>query len=275
MSSSRELVITPGNTEKNYWRDIWYYKELFFFMTWRDTLLRYKQMAIGFAWAVIRPVLTMLIFTFIFSRLAKLPSGSMPYPLMVYAGMLPWQFFATAFTDSGNSLNNKESIITKVYFPRLIIPASAVMVSFVDFMVASMVLVFLFVGYSISPGWSLYFLPIFILLLILIALGAGLWISALSVKYKDFRYVIPFIVQMGLYLSPVGFSLSIIPEKVRFLYALNPMVGVIEGFRWSLFGIATEGLLLSIGLSFFISVIILATGLTYFRSVEKSLAEIL
>lgn len=275
MSSTKELVIEPGKSARNYWRDIWRYRELFYFMAWRDVLLRYKQMTIGFAWAILRPVLTMLVFTLIFSRIAKLPSGGAPYPLMVYAAMLPWQFFATAFADAGNSLTNKETIITKVYFPRLIVPASAVIVSFADFLVAGSMLVPLLAWYEIVPGWQLLALPGFILMALVFSLGAGLWISALSVKYKDFRYVVPFVVQLGLYLSPVGFSAALIPEKWRLIYALNPMVGVIEGFRWSILGLWSEGLELDAAISISIGLLLLLSGIAYFRRVERSLAELL
>jgi lipopolysaccharide transport system permease protein len=270
-----EIIIEPGRKAGHYWRDLWRYRELFFFMAWRDVLLRYKRMSIGFAWAVIRPFLTMLIFTLIFSRLAKLPSGGAPYPVMVYAAMLPWQFFATAFADAGNSLVNKETIIAKIYFPRLIIPASAVMVSFVDFLAGGTVLAALMGWYGFVPDWRILALPLFIGLVFLIALGAGLWISALSVKYKDFRYVTPFVVQMGLYLSPVGFSSALIPEQWRLLYALNPMVGVIEGFRWSILGARVDGWETNLGLSLSVAVLLLASGILYFRKVERSLAELL
>lgn len=275
MSSPKELVIEPGKSVGNYWRDIWRYRELFYFMAWRDVLLRYKQMTIGFAWAILRPVLTMLVFTLIFSRIAKLPSGGVPYPALVYAAMLPWQFFATAFADAGNSLTNKETIITKVYFPRLIVPASAVIVSFADFLVAGSLLVPLLAWYKLVPGWPLLALPGFIAMALVFSLGAGLWISALSVKYKDFRYVVPFVVQLGLYLSPVGFSASLIPENWRLVYALNPMVGVIEGFRWSLLGVWSEGLELDTAVSVSVGLLLLLSGIIYFRRVERSLAELL
>lgn len=232
-------------------------------------------MSIGFAWAVLRPFLTMLIFTFIFGKIAKLPSGGIAYPVLVYAGLLPWQFFATAFSDAGNSLTNKESIITKIYFPRLIIPASAVMVSFVDFMAASLVLIGLMVWYHIVPGWQVLTLPLFILIVFVVAIGAGLWISALSARYKDFRYVIPFIVQIGLFLSPVGFKSALVPDEWRWAYALNPMVGVIDGFRWSILGINNGGLELSVGIAAGVALLLLVTGGMYFRRMERSLAELL
>lgn len=269
------ITIESGRIIRHYWLDLWRYRELFFFMAWRDVLLRYKHMSIGFAWAVIRPFLTMLIFTFVFGKLAKLPSGGVPYPVLVYAGLLPWQFFATAFADAGNSLANKETIITKVYFPRIIVPASAVMVSFVDFLAGGTVLAGLMVWYGFIPNWHILALPLFMLIVFVVALGAGLWISALSAKYKDFRYVIPFVVQIGLYLSPVGFNTALVPEEWRTLYALNPMVGVIEGFRWSLLGVENARFASDVAMAATGALMLLLSGIMYFRRMERSLAELL
>lgn len=273
--SQQELIIGGSVKHQLYWLELWRYRELFYFMAWRDILLRYKRMTIGVAWAVLRPFLTMLVFTLVFGKLAKLPSGGVPYPVLVYAGLLPWQFFATAFADAGNSLANKEEIITKIYFPRLIIPASSVIVSFVDFLGASSVLIGMMVWYGFLPDWRICALPVFILILIVVATGAGLWISALTARYKDFRYVIPFIVQVGLYLSPVGFSAALVPEEWRTVYALNPMVGVIQGFRWSILGIESMGLETSVGIAAAMAVLLLLTGISYFRRTERSLAELL
>lgn len=273
--ASNEIVIEAGRTRGRYWREIWWCRELFYFLAWRDIVLRYKQTSIGFAWAVLRPLLTMLVFTLIFGRLAKLPSDGMPYPLLVYAAMLPWQFFATAFTDASNSLVGKESIITKVYFPKMIIPAGSVLVSFVDFLAASTVLVGLMAWYEIMPDWRLLALPLLLLLLFFIALGAGLWASMLCARYKDFRYVIPFIIQFGLYLSPVAFSSSLLPAQWRTLYAFNPMVGVIDGFRWSILGITPAGLESSILTSCAAAFLLLVTGILYFRRMERGLVEFL
>jgi lipopolysaccharide transport system permease protein len=275
MFAAKTIVIEPGRSVRHYWRDLWRYRELFYFMAWRDLLLRYKRMTIGFAWAILRPLLTMLVFTLVFGKLAKLPSGGIPYAILVYAGLLPWQFFATAFADAGNSLTNKETIITKIYFPRLIIPASAVIVSFVDFLAASSILVGLMVWYGFLPDGRIFALPLFVFILFVLTLGAGLWISALSAKYKDFRYVIPFIVQIGLYLSPVGFKSTLVPEMWRMVYALNPMVGIIEGFRWSILGAESGGLETSVAISAALSLLLLLTGMAYFRRMESSLAELL
>jgi len=275
MDKPREIIIEPGRSIRNYWGDLWHCRELFLYMAWRDLLLRYKHLSIGFAWAILRPFLTMLILTLIFSRLAKLPSAGVPYSLLVYVGMLPWQFFATAFTDAGNSLTNKENIIAKIYFPRLIIPASAVLGSLVDFLAACSVLIGMMIWYRIVPDWRLVAFPLLVMLVLTITLGAGFWISALAAKYKDFRYVIPFMVQVGLYISPIGFHAGIVPEKWLILYSLNPMVGVIEGFRWSVLGIETQMLITSIQMSCATAGLLLISGFYYFRGIERSLAEIL
>ncbi|HEY9702309.1 MAG TPA: ABC transporter permease, partial [Allocoleopsis sp.] len=226
--STQELIIEAGRTEKNYWQDLWRYRELFYFLAWRDIIVRYKQTVIGMAWALIRPFLTMVVFTVIFGVLAKLPSeGQTPYSIMVFAGMLPWQFFSNALSECSNSVIGNGNLISKVYFPRLIVPASAVIVSFVDFMVSGIILLGLMAWYNFIPSWRILTLPFFILIAFLAAMGGGLWFASLNVKYRDFRYVMPFIVQFGLYLSPVGFSSNIVPEQWRLIYSINPIVGVI------------------------------------------------
>ena len=230
------IVIEAGRTEKNYWADLWSYRELLLILAWRDVSVRYKQTIIGLAWALVRPFLTMVVFTVIFGRIAALPSDGAPYALMVFAAMLPWSLFSTALGEASNSLIGNERLISKVYFPRLIIPAATVVTAFVDFLISLTILLGLMVYYRFLPGWHILLLPLFILMALLASLGPGLWITALNVKYRDFRYVIPFLVQFGLYVSPVGFSSSIIPEKWRMLYGLNPIVGVIDGFRWSILG---------------------------------------
>ncbi|MFN7930775.1 MAG: ABC transporter permease, partial [Blastocatellia bacterium] len=230
-----DLLIEAGRTEKNYWLDLWRYRELFYFLAWRDILVRYKQTVIGLAWALIRPFLTMLIFTFVFNRVAKLSApAAVPYALLVFAAMLPWQFFSTALSESSNSLIGNANLISKVYFPRLIVPVSSVITSFVDFLITLVLMALMMLWYGFAPDWRLLTLPLFMVLAFASAFGAGLWLCALNVKYRDFRYIVPFIVQFGLYISPVGFSSSIVPERLQLLYACNPMVGVIEGFRWSL-----------------------------------------
>jgi lipopolysaccharide transport system permease protein len=273
---SETIIIEPGRYERNYWRDLWRYRELFRVLAWRDLAVRYKQTVIGVAWAVIRPFLTMMVFTIIFGRIAKLPSdGTVPYPLMVFAGMLPWTFFATGLSEASNSLINNANLISKVYFPRLIVPTATVVVAFVDFLITFSILIGLMAWYRFLPDWRMLLLPAFILLAFLVSMGPSLWISALNVKFRDFRYVIPFIVQFGLYVSPVGFSSSVVPEEWRLLYSLNPMVGVIDGFRWCILGGQTQlyvsGLLLGISVALFF----LWFGLSRFRKTERSFADLI
>lgn len=270
-----ELIIEAGRHRGRYWRDLWRYRELFYFLAWRDILVRYKQTVIGMAWALIRPFLTMVVFTIVFGNLAKLPSNGVPYPILVFSAMLPWQFFASSLSESGNSLLGNANLISKVYFPRLIVPASAVIVCFVDFMISGIILLGLMAWYDFMPTWRILTLPLFILIAFAAAIGAGLWLAALNVKYRDFRYVVPFIIQFGLYISPVGFSSSIVPEQWRLLYSINPMVGVIDGFRWAILGgqaaIYWPGFLLSLGLV----VALLFSGINYFRAYERSFADVI
>jgi lipopolysaccharide transport system permease protein len=270
-----EIIIKPGKRFIHYWKEILDYRELFYILAWRDIAVRYKQTVLGSVWAVLRPLLTMLVFTVVFGRIAKLPSSGAPYPLMVFAGMLPWQFFASSLSESSNSLLVNAPMLTKVYFPRLIMPASAVIASFVDFIISFVILVFMMFWYNYIPGIRILILPILMILTTITALGAGFLFAALNVKYRDFRYVIPFVVQLGLYISPVGFSSDIISEKWRLLYSLNPMVGIIDGFRWSILGansyIFWPGFLLSV----IISLLIFLLGLWYFRKSEKQFADII
>lgn len=271
-----ELIIEAGKTEHHYWRDLWNYRELFYFLAWRDILVRYKQTIIGIAWAVIRPLLTMIVFTIVFGKIAKLPSeGGAPYPIMVFAAMLPWQFFANSFSEAGNSLITNASMVSKVYFPRLIIPASTIIVSLVDLIISAVILAAMMVWYGYFPDARIIFLPLFVILTFFVAMGAGLWIAALNVKYRDFRYVIPFIVQFGLFISPVGFSSTVVPEEWRLIYSLNPMVGVIDGFRWAILGGESQlywpGFLLSICIVF----CVLVTGIIYFRKTERRFADVI
>jgi lipopolysaccharide transport system permease protein len=275
ITSKQELVIEAGRTEQQYWKDIWRYRELFYFLAWRDILVRYKQTAIGMAWALIRPFLTMVVFTVVFGNLAKLPSEGVPYPILVFAGMLPWQFFSTALSECSNSLISNANLISKVYFPRLIVPTSAVIVSFVDFMISGIILLGLMAWYNYVPSWRILTLPLFIGIAFAASVGVGLWLAALNVEYRDFRYIVPFIVQFGLYISPVGFSSNIVPEKWRLLYSLNPMVGVIDGFRWAILGgeskLYWSGFILSVGLV----VLLLISGIWYFRKMERTFADVI
>ena len=269
------LIIEPGRADRQYWLDLWAYRELFLILAWRDVAVRYKQTLIGVAWAVLRPFLTMVVFTLVFSKLAKLPSeGAAPYALMVFAGMLPWYLFSSALSGAADSIVANSNLIGKVYFPRMIVPAASLVTALIDFVVSLALLVLLMAWYRFVPGWHLLLLPIFVLLALLVSLGPGLWISALNVKYRDFRYVIPFILQFGLYISPVGFSSTIIPDHWRLLYSVNPLVGIIDGFRWCILG--GESLLYVPGftLSLVIAGFFLWLGISSFRSTEKSFADL-
>lgn len=273
---ANKLIIEPGLAEQQYWRDLWLYRELFFVLAWRDVAVRYKQTVIGLAWALVQPLATMVVFTVIFSKVAKLPTeGTAPYALMVYAGLLPWQLFATSLTGASNSLIGNSNLISKVYFPRLIVPASAVVVAFVDFLISFSILIGLMLWYQFLPGWQILTLPFFILMAFLASLGPGLWITSLNVKYRDFRYVIPFIVQFGLYVSPVGFSSTMIPEQWHLLYAVNPVVGVIDGFRWAILGGESKLYLPGFLLSWLVIAFFLWLGIRQFRKMEKSFADLI
>jgi lipopolysaccharide transport system permease protein len=270
------VVIEAERSGRHYWRDLWRYRELFFFLAWRDILVRYKQTAIGIAWSVVRPLLTMLAFTFVFGRLANLPSeGGAPYPILVFAAMLPWQFFSLALSESSMSLVSNANLVSKIYFPRLIVPASTVMVNVVDFLISFALLLALMLGFQFVPDWKMLLVPLFLLLACVTSLGAGLWLSALTVKYRDFRYVVPFIAQFGLYISPVGFTSSIIPDEWRLLYSLNPMVGVIDGFRWALLGSHAGLYLPGVGLSVIVSLALAWGGMRYFRATERWFADVI
>ncbi|MCX6935497.1 MAG: ABC transporter permease [Verrucomicrobia bacterium] len=270
-----QLILESGRADRHYWRDLWRYRELFYFLAWRDLLVRYKQTAIGVVWALLRPFLTMVVFTVVFGKIAKFPSGGIPYPILVFAGMLPWQFFSNALSESSGSLVGNANLISKVYFPRMIVPAGAVIVGLVDFLLSFLIMVGLMLWYGFLPGIQILTLPFWILLAFLAAIGPGLFITALNVQYRDFRYVIPFVVQFGLYVSPVGFRSDVVPEKWRLLYNLNPMVGVIDGFRWAICGgdsaIYWPGFILSIGITLFF----LWAGIVYFRKMEKTFADVI
>lgn len=274
-----ELIIEAGRAGRNYWRDLFRYRELFYFLAWRDVLVRYKQTVIGVLWAVIRPFLTTVVFVFAFNRIAKLPSEGVPYPVMVFAAMLPWQLFATSLSESSNSLIGNANLISKIYFPRMIVPASAVIVAFVDFAISCGLLALFMIFYHVWPAWQLVTLPLFVTLALLTSIGAGLWFAALNVEYRDFRYIVPFVVQFGIFISPVGFSSSLVRDKygetVFMLYSLNPMVGVIDGFRWAISGghsvLFAPGLFASVG----ITLLLLISGAWYFRKMERTFADII
>jgi homopolymeric O-antigen transport system permease protein len=272
----RELLIEPGRSDRHYWRDLWQYRELFRVLAWRDISVRYKQTLIGAAWALIRPFLTMVVFTVVFGKLAQLPSdGTAPYALMVFAGLLPWSLFAAAIGAASDSLLGNAHLISKVYFPRLILPMAAVMVAVVDFLVSFSILVALMIWYQFMPGWQILLLPAFTAILIVLSFSIGLWSTALNVKYRDFRYIIPVIVQLGLYVSPVGFSSSIVQDQWRLAYSLNPMVGVIDGFRWCLLDADSRLYWPGIWLSVAVTGFFLWLALRQFRKTERSFADLI
>lgn len=272
-----ELIIEPGKSEKNYWIDLWRYRELFYILSWRDIKVRYKQTVVGAAWGVIRPLITMIIFTFIFGRVAGLENKnpSVAYPIIVFAGLLPWQFFSTALSEASNSMIGNANLISKVYFPRLIIPAASVITSLVDFAISFGLLLLVMLFYRHVPPLQILMLPLFTLMAFVMAMGVGLYVTALNVKYRDFRYIIPFIVQIGMYITPVGYSSQKVAEKysenIRLWFSLNPVVGVIDGFRWCIVGepMYWPGFLLSLASCFFF----VWLGIWYFRKTEKSFAD--
>ena len=271
-----ERVIRPkrGFVPINF-GELWQYKELLFFLAWRGILVRYKQTIIGIGWAVIQPILIMIVFTVIFGKLAKLPSDGIPYPILIFVALLPWQFFSNALTQSSQSVVGNNALVSKIYVPRLIIPASTIVAAMVDFGISFIVLIGLMAWYQIVPGVEIVFLPLFFLLAVATALGAGLWLSALNVEYRDVRYVVPFIVRMGLYISPVGFLSSIVPEKYQLIYSLNPMVGVIDGFRWCLLGGKVPPNWTGFWISVVIVTVLLITGAYYFRRMESEFADVI
>jgi lipopolysaccharide transport system permease protein len=276
---SFNIYIEPGRTEKNYWKDLWRYRELFYILSWRDLKIRYKQTIIGVTWSLLRPLLTMMIFTFVFGYLAKFDSGTVKYPVLVFAGLLPWQFFSSGLIEASNSLIGNERLISKIYFPRMIIPASSVITSLVDFLISLLLMIVLLIWFGVIPSINLFFLPFFIILSFFASFGVGVWLTALNVKYRDFKHVVPFLVQLGLYVSPVGFTsavaTSMISEKYRLLYYLNPMAGVIDGFRWCFFGDRTPMNWNGMFISLFVTLFFLYIGIRTFRKMEKSFADLI
>ena len=269
-------VIEAGRTERHYWGDLWRYRELFYVLAKKDVLVRYKQTVIGLAWVLLKPALTLLVFTVVFGKIANLPSGDVPYAILVFTGLLPWLFFGSTIVSAGESLIANAALLTKVYFPRIIVPASTMLVNLLDFLLAGLLLVALMVFYGVFPDWRICALPLLVLLLLLTIAGLGLWLAALSVKYRDFRHITPFLVQLSLYASPVGFSSSLVPEPWRALFYLNPLAGIIDGFRWALLGGKVE-LLYPAGLAFSaaFAAITVTTGVMFFRKTERTLADTL
>jgi lipopolysaccharide transport system permease protein len=270
------LLIKAGQAERQYWHDLWLYRELFYVLAWRDVAVKYKQTALGILWAVLQPVITTAIFTVIFGRLAKVPSEGLPYPLLVLAGMLPWQFFAAALTNSSQSLVSNAQLISKTYFPRIIVPSAATVTSMVDFLITFGLVLVMMAWYHIFPTWRFVALPFLMVLAFFTALGPGLFITALNVKYRDFRYIMPFFIQIGVYVSPAGFPSTIVDDKWWApLYALNPMVGVIDAFRWALLGGRGGITLETFSLSLAVTILLLIAGTRYFRATEQNFADII
>jgi lipopolysaccharide transport system permease protein len=253
--------------------ELWTHRELLYFLVWRDVKVRYKQTALGAAWAILQPFMTMVVFSIFFGRLAGVPSEGVPYPIFAFTALLPWQLFAHSLTESGNSLVTNQDLVKKVYFPRLVIPLSSVLAGLVDFALAFVVLLGMMWYYGITPGAAVLALPLFVLLACVTALAVGLWLAALNVEYRDVRYTIPFLTQFWLFITPIAYPASLVPERWRVLYALNPMVGVVEGFRWSLLG-SSDALSDSVGASAVMVVVLLVGGLFYFKRVEKTFADI-
>lgn len=270
---TQELVIEAGHAERQYWKDLWRYRELFFLLIWRDVAVQYKQTAVGILWAVLRPLLTMTAFTFVFAKVAKLPSeGEAPYPLMVFAALLPWQMFATAIGSIANSLIVNSNLVARVYFPRIIVPVAVMGVAVADFVLSFALLALMMAWYQYLPPAQVLAVPLLTLLAALVALGPGLILCALNVTYRDFRIVVPFITQFGLYVSPVGFSSGIVPEKWRLLYECNPMVGVIDGFRWAMLG-SMDCPVRALAISAGCAVALLVCGIRVFRRTERTFAD--
>lgn len=269
-------VIEPGSSSSTYWVDLLRYRDLLFFLAWRDIVVQYKQTVFGLVWALARPMAPLLVFTLVFGKLASLPSGNVPYPLLVLAGLLPWQLFSASLGDIGNSLVGNGNLISKVYFPRLIVPLSAIARSLVDFSISVALMITLMLWFGLVPGIRVLAIPLFLLLTLVLAFGCGVWISALNIRYRDFRYMVPLALQLGLFLSPIGFSSAVVPERWRALYSLNPMVGVIDGFRWALLGDSGPPLYwpaLVVSIAF--ALLVLVGGLAYFRRTERRFADLI
>jgi lipopolysaccharide transport system permease protein len=267
-----ELVLEAGRADRHYWRDLWRYRELLFFLAWRDVKVRYKQAALGAAWALVQPIVTMIVFTFVFSKLAGMPAGNVPYPLLVLAGLLPWQLFSAAFSGSSGSLVSNANLVAKIYFPRLVVPLSSLAVALIDFLIVLGLYAALAAWFGVWPTWRIFFLPAFMVVALVIALGAGLWLTALTVKYRDFRFIVPFLLQVGVFVTPVGYRTDNLPNW-RELLALNPLTGVIDGFRWCLLGADFQFNPALFGTSLLVALVLLGTGLWYFRATERTFAD--
>jgi lipopolysaccharide transport system permease protein len=274
--SSERLILEAGRADRQYWWDLWRYRELFFILAWRDVAIRYKQTVIGLAWAFVRPFMTMVVFTVVFGKIARLPTeGTAPYAVLVFAGLLPWTLASSILNDASGSVTGNAQLVSKVYFPRLIIPLATVLVGLIDFGVSLIILAGVMAWYGVMPDWHILLLPVFVLLAVLVAIGPALWAAAMIVKYRDFRFVIPFAVQVGLYVSPVGFSAKIIPAEWQLLYSLNPLVGVIDGFRWAILGGESPLYLPGFAISLLVTAGMLWFGIHTFRRTERRFADMI
>jgi lipopolysaccharide transport system permease protein len=270
------LVLEAGRADRQYWRDLWRYRELFLILAWRDVAVRYKQTLIGVAWAFVRPFMTMVVFTIVFGKIAKLPTeGDTPYAVMVLAGLLPWTLVSSILSDASSSVVGSSQLITKVYFPRLIVPLATVVVALIDFLVSLVILAGVMAWYGVVPGWQILLLPFFVLLAVVVAIGPAVWMAATIVKYRDFRFVLPFIIQVGLYVSPVGFSAKVVPDQWLLLYSINPMVGIIDGFRWCILGGVSPLYLPGFAISLVVAAGMMWYGIHTFRRTERGFADMI
>jgi lipopolysaccharide transport system permease protein len=270
------LVLEAGRADRQYWWDLWRYRELFLILAWRDVAVRYKQTLIGVAWAFVRPFMTMVVFTVVFGKIAKLPTeGDTPYAVMVLAGLLPWTLVSSILSDASSSVVGNSQLITKVYFPRLIIPMATVVVALIDFLVSLVILAGVMAWYGVVPGWQIVLLPLFVVLAVIVGIGPAMWMAATIVKYRDFRFVLPFVIQVGLYVSPVGFSAKVVPDQWLLLYSVNPMVGIIDGFRWSIMGGASPLYLPGFAISLVVAAGMLWYGIRTFRRTERGFADLI
>jgi lipopolysaccharide transport system permease protein len=274
--NQRTLVLEAGRADRQYWLDLWRYRELFFILAWRDVAVRYKQTVIGVIWAFVRPFMTMIVFTVVFGSLARLPTeGTTPYAILVFGGLLPWTLFASVLNDASSSVISNANLVSKVYFPRMIVPLSTVIVALIDFLVSLSILAGLMLWYGIGPGWQIVLLPVFVALALLAAIGPALWAASLIVEYRDFRFIVPFALQIGLYVSPVGFSSKVVPAHWHWLYSINPMVGVIDGFRWCIMGGDSPIYWPGFVISLLVIAALLAWGVHAFRRSERAFADMI
>lgn len=274
-SRSYSVRISADQKIMNYWSDLWGQRQLLIFLVWRDLIVRYRQTFVGLSWVLIRPLLSMIIFSLVFGKLAGLSSGDKPYPLLVFAGMLPWFFFSSAVSECTNSLSTNGALVGKIYFPRLIIPLSTITVSSVDYLVSCFLIIAVMLWYSEAPTWRLLTLPLLTIWVASLSFGLGVWFSALTVRYRDLRHLVPFILQLGIYISPVGYSATLVPERWLPLYSLNPMVGIITGYRWALLGSEFTAYVPGVAFSFSITLLLVWSGVRYFRKCEKTFVDYL